>query len=118
MPAEALLTDQVYTYLYANPGIDFTQIETIDLDGFRNNLRDSINKRVGEELIHDVMVEQIDFLSKQEIRDNTIRRADRPATSEGRKAASRSRSRGKAGPLRRNAAPDVDAVARRNATVR
>ena len=80
------LTDQVYTFLYANPDIDFTQIETIDLDGFRNNLRDSINKRVGEEMIHDVMVEQIDFLSKQEIRDNTIRRRTGPEEPKAEKA--------------------------------
>jgi hypothetical protein len=86
VPAETLLTDQVYTFLFANPGIDFTRIETIDLDGLRNNLRDSINKRVGEELIHDVMVEQLDFLSKQEIRDNTIRRRTAPQDKKAEKA--------------------------------
>ena len=34
----------------------------------------SINKRVGEDLIQEVLIEQVDFLSKEEIRDNTIRR--------------------------------------------
>ena len=86
VPADVLLTDQVYTFLYANPDIDFTQIETIDLDGFRNNLRDSINKRVGEEMIHDVMFEQMDFLSKQEIRDNTVRRRLEGPKAEKKKA--------------------------------
>jgi len=33
-----------------------------------------VNKRVGKDLIHDVLIEQIDFLTKAEIRDNTIRR--------------------------------------------
>jgi hypothetical protein len=86
VPADVLLTDQLYTFLYANPGVDFTQIESIDLDGFRNNLRDSINKRIGEELVHDVMVEQIDFLSKQEIRNNTIRRRTSTEESMNEKA--------------------------------
>ena len=40
------------------------------MDGFRNGLRDSVNARVGEELMHEVLVEQVDYLSKQEIRDN------------------------------------------------
>lgn len=74
VPAETLLVDQAYTYLYGHPEIDFSDKERIDIDGLRNGLRDGINSRVGEALIHDVMVEQIDFLSKEEIRDNVVRR--------------------------------------------
>ncbi len=74
VPADALLTDQVYSYVYGNPDLDFVRHETLDLDIFRAGLRDSINKRVGEDLIKEVMIEQVDFLSKEEIRDNTIRR--------------------------------------------
>ena len=72
--AEALIVDQVYSYLYGNPQIDFSDEKALDLDAFRNGVRDSINARIGEAVIHDVMVEQLDFLSKDEIRDNTIRR--------------------------------------------
>ena len=60
-----LINDQVYTYLFTNPSIDFSETDTLDLDAFRNGLRDSINKRIGDDLIHDIMIEQIDFLSKQ-----------------------------------------------------
>lgn len=74
VPASALITDQVYTYLYANPEIDFTKKETIDLDAFRKAIRESINTRVGVDLVHDVLVDQVNFLSKDEIRDNAIRR--------------------------------------------
>ena len=74
VPAPTLINDQVYTYLFTNPNIDFSETESLDLDTFRNELRDSINKRVGKDLIHDIMIEQIDFLSKQEIRDNALRR--------------------------------------------
>lgn len=74
VPAETLLVDQVYTYLYGNPQIDFSKLEKFDVDAFRNGIRDSINKRVGETLMQDVMIDQIDFLSKNEIRDNVVRR--------------------------------------------
>jgi len=88
VPAPTLINDQVYTYLFTNPNIDFSEIDTLDLDAFRNGLRDSINKRIGEDMIHDIMVEQIDFLSKQEIRDNALRRkvgpeAAKPAADAG-----------------------------------
>ncbi|RWM12053.1 MAG: hypothetical protein E5X80_01440 [Mesorhizobium sp.] len=74
IPAPALITDQVYSYLYANPQIDFTKKETIDLDAFRKSIRDTVNARVGVELVHDVLIDQVNFLSKDEIRDNAIRR--------------------------------------------
>lgn len=74
VPAEALMIDQVYNYLYANPDIDFHDKEKLDLDRIKDGIRDSINARVGEKLVHDVLIEQVDFLSKSDIRDNTIRR--------------------------------------------
>jgi hypothetical protein len=82
IPAETLLVDHVYSHLYDNPDIDFTQRETLDIDKFRNDLRDAINARLGETLIHDILVEQIDYLSKEEIRDNTLRRRIAPPTPE------------------------------------
>jgi flagellar basal body-associated protein FliL len=82
IPAESLIADQVYTYLYANKQIDFSERQNFDLDEFRNGIRDSINKRVDEELIREVIVEQIDFLSKAEIRDDTVRQRDAAPAAE------------------------------------
>jgi hypothetical protein len=74
IPAPALITDQVYSYLYSNPQVDFTKKDTIDLEAFRKAIRDTINARVGVELVHDVLIDQVNFLSKDEIRDNALRR--------------------------------------------
>ncbi|RJT39005.1 hypothetical protein D3227_15025 [Mesorhizobium waimense] len=74
IPAGTLMTDQVYSYLYGNPQIDFTKKETIDLDAFRNAIRETVNARVGVELVHDVLIDQVNFLTKDEIRDNAMRR--------------------------------------------
>jgi hypothetical protein len=74
IPLEPLLTDEVYSYLYGNPQTDFTIAKSVNLDTFRNGIKDQVNKRIGDELIHDVIIEQIDFLSKDDIRDNAIRR--------------------------------------------
>ncbi|MBO6718598.1 MAG: hypothetical protein JJ913_11630 [Rhizobiaceae bacterium] len=74
LPAEALIIDQVYDYLYANPDIDYHDKANVDLTRIKEGIRDSINERVGRKLVHDVMIEQVDFLSKSDIRDNTIRR--------------------------------------------
>jgi hypothetical protein len=87
VPAGTLIGDELYTYLYSNPNIDFTKVDSFDLDPFREQIRDRINKRVGEELIHEVLVEQIDFLSKAEIRDNTLRRRAAGAAVQAAKGA-------------------------------
>ena len=44
------------------------------MTAFRAGIRNRINEKVGEDLVHEVLIEQVDFLSKEEIRDNTIRR--------------------------------------------
>ena len=74
------MTDQVYSYLYSNPQIDFTKKETIDLDAFRTAIRDTVNTRVGADLVHEVLIDQVNFLTKDEIRDNAMRRRKDPAT--------------------------------------
>ena len=84
VPAGTLIGDELYSFLYSNPNIDFTQTDALDLDLFRTQIKDSINKRIGEELVHEVLIEQIDFLSKAEIRDNSLRRRQQPeAVKEG-----------------------------------
>ena len=70
IPADELITDVLYTALVGEPVIDFPDIEVFDLEAFKTHIRDALNERVGEELFHEVIVEQIDFLSKEDIRSN------------------------------------------------
>jgi hypothetical protein len=79
VPLQTLLTDHTYSYVYASPETDFSKKAAFDVEAFRNGLRDSVNARLGVPLIHDVLVEQVDYLSKEDIRDNTIRRRTAPA---------------------------------------
>ncbi len=73
LPADALLADAVYTYLFANPQIDFTKRESLDFDVFREELRSAVNGKLGEEFIREVLIEQVDFLPKQDIQTSTIK---------------------------------------------
>ena len=67
LPPEALLSDHVYSYLYGNPEIDFTNRAKFDVDTFRNTVRDGVNQKLGEELIREILVEQVDYLPKDEV---------------------------------------------------
>lgn len=67
LPAEALFADQVYSYLYANPQIDFTKRDDLDVDSFRASLRTSLNERLGEDFVREVLIEQVDYLPKETV---------------------------------------------------
>lgn len=73
LPAEALLADQIYTHLFDNPQIDFTSRDNLDIDGFRQSIRDGVNERLGEPLIREVLVQQIDYLPKNETQATSLR---------------------------------------------
>jgi len=81
VPADAMLTDAVYTKLYADPSVDFSQVDTLDIDAFRAGLRDTVNAKIGEDLITEVLVEQVDFLSKADIRRASFRGWDSAAAA-------------------------------------
>ncbi len=73
VPVQPMLVDELYSYLYGNPEIDFSRRRPMDLDVFRSEIRDAINARVEDELIHEVLVEQLEFLTKAEIRERNSR---------------------------------------------
>jgi len=70
VPVPELVTDVLYSELVGNRLIDFPNIEKFDLDGFRKNVLAALNTRLGDDAFKEVIVEQIDFLSKDEIRSN------------------------------------------------
>jgi hypothetical protein len=73
LPVEALISDEVYSALYGSPEIDFADRTTIDVEAFRASIRDRINERIGDKLIHEVLVEQMDFLAKNDTHSTSIR---------------------------------------------
>ena len=73
LPPDVLFADAVYTYLFANPQIDFTKRDSLNFDAFREELRVAVNDKIGEELIREVLIEQVDFLPKQDIQSTSIR---------------------------------------------
>jgi hypothetical protein len=67
---DVLITNELFTTLVDKKMVDVSNHDSFDVDGFRKIVRVAINKRLGEDVVHDVLVEQIDFLSKSDIRSN------------------------------------------------
>ncbi|OCW56169.1 hypothetical protein [Hoeflea olei] len=73
VPLPELATDVLYTALVGEQVIDFTGARKFDLEAFKTQVKETLNAKLGEEVFHDVLVEQIDFLSKADIRSNMRR---------------------------------------------
>ncbi len=73
VPVQAMLVDELYSALYGDPQVDFTRSRPINLDEFRTKIRESINTRVDDHLVHEVLIEQLEFLTKDDIRERNAR---------------------------------------------
>jgi len=69
-PLTELATDELYTLLVGNRMIDLAHTDRFDLSAFREDIKKDLNGRLGGEYIADVLVEQLGYLSKEEIGAN------------------------------------------------
>lgn len=68
LPMTEYMTDELFTLLVGNPMIDISNPKGFKLEEFRKMVKEDLNKRLGEEYISEVLVEQLDYLSKEDIR--------------------------------------------------
>ena len=63
-----IITDEAFRIIYASPITDFRHIEKYDLASLTKRLKEAVNRRLGGELVHDVLVESINYVARSEIR--------------------------------------------------
>ena len=74
VPVEYLLRDMVIRETSENKDIDLYKLSNFDLDVFQKELGSKVNKKLGKETVHEVLVQKIDFLSVDAVRDLQLRR--------------------------------------------
>lgn len=65
---DLILVDEAIRTIYMEGGVDFRKLERQDLASFRKALAQNINLRLGVELVSDVLIEELDYLTKEEVR--------------------------------------------------
>ena len=74
LPPEMLITDELFSLLVGERVIDLTRVEEFDLEAFRVVIRDRLNERLKRKVFHEVLVEQMEFLTKAEVRNKARQR--------------------------------------------
>lgn len=70
LPIPELLTDELYTELVGDKVIRVGENRNFDLQAFKDRVKTALNTKLGSEVVLDVIVEQIDYLTKEEIQAN------------------------------------------------
>jgi hypothetical protein len=68
VPPEAFIQDEVFRYVYADETLDFKKLSRYNVNGMIGNVRERINKRLGAEIVKEILVENFNFVDKSDIR--------------------------------------------------
>ncbi|OWO93836.1 hypothetical protein B5E41_16535 [Rhizobium esperanzae] len=71
LPLTEMTTDELFSLLVGNKMVDLAHIKSFDPKAFREEIRKGMNERLGGEYVADVMLEQLDYLSKEEVKENS-----------------------------------------------
>ncbi|MGD9477965.1 hypothetical protein [Shinella sp. G-2] len=69
VPVPQVITDELYTLLVGKKMIDVANAGSFDLEAFRGIIKEGLNRRFGAEVIDEVYVEQIDYLTTASVEE-------------------------------------------------
>ncbi|HEV7307465.1 hypothetical protein [Ensifer sp.] len=67
-PLRQTVTDELYDLLVGAKMIDVADTGTFDLPSFKATIKDGLNKKLGGEVITEVLVEQLEYLTKDDVK--------------------------------------------------
>jgi hypothetical protein len=68
IPPDAFIQDEIFRYVYADDTLDFRKLSRYNVNGMITNVRERINKRLGAEIVKEILVENFNFVDKSDIR--------------------------------------------------
>ena len=63
---EAFLLDEAFRAIYTDDRLDFRHLEKYDVNGLTTRLVAATNRRLGVDIVHDVLIQDFTFISKEE----------------------------------------------------
>ncbi len=63
---DAFLLDEAFRAIYTDDKLDFLHLDKYDINGFTGRLVAATNRRLGAEIVHEVLIQDFTFISKEE----------------------------------------------------
>ena len=67
-PPDAIILDEAFRLIYADEKHDFRDLKKVDLGEIGAELKDRVARRMKSDLVRDVMLEDFNYVSKDDIR--------------------------------------------------
>ncbi len=67
VPPDPIILDEAFRAVYSVAGFDFRNPERYDLAALLASIKETVNKRYGQKVVEDVMVDQFDFLPRDQM---------------------------------------------------
>jgi hypothetical protein len=71
LPLSEMTTDELFSLLVGNKMVDIAHIKSFDPNAFREEIKKGMNERLGGEYVAEVMLEQLDYLPKEDVKENS-----------------------------------------------
>ena len=68
VPPEVFLTDEAFQTIFAGEAPDFKNLKKYDLAGLKTKIAANVNKRFDADIVRDVLIEQFNFVPKDQVR--------------------------------------------------
>jgi hypothetical protein len=65
---DLFLVDEAYKVIYAGEAVDFRHLRRTDVAALAKIIKENVNKRFGQNLVQEVLVQELNFLPKEQIR--------------------------------------------------
>ncbi len=65
---DLFLLDEAFKTIYSGDSVDFRQFKKQDLPTLSKQIGDSVNKRLGATLINDVLIQELNYIAKENVR--------------------------------------------------
>jgi hypothetical protein len=65
---DVFLLDEAFKTIYAGEKVNFRQMKKQDLPALANTLAQNVNRRLGSPMVHDVLIDQLNYVPKDEAR--------------------------------------------------
>lgn len=73
VPPDVFLVDEAFRAIYSGEKVNFRKIEKYDLDALAKQLKANINERFKSELVKDVLVEQFNYVTNEQVRNKVLK---------------------------------------------
>lgn len=68
VPADAFVVDEAFRSIYADERLDFRNLARYDLANLTRGIRERVNERMKAAVIQDVLVEEFNYVAKEDLR--------------------------------------------------